>query len=73
MVILKKNLLVTKPNQHFIGVVEMKRYRVRYRDNYFATEDKYMVIIAETVEDVYNFFFANCSGIIFEAGFIGWV
>lgn len=50
----------------------MKRYRVRYRDNYFATEDKYMVIIAETVEDVYNFFFNNYSGTIFETEFIGW-
>lgn len=51
----------------------MKRYRIRYRDNYFATEDKYMVIIAETSQDANNFFFKNYSGTIFQTEFIGYV
>ena len=50
----------------------MKRYRIRYRDNYFATEDKYIVIIAETPQDANNFFFDNYSGTIFATEFIGW-
>ena len=53
--------------------MHMKRYRIRYRDSYFAAEDKYMVIIAETPQDANNFFFDNYSGVIFETEFIGWV
>lgn len=50
----------------------MKKYRIRYKDNYFAKEWKFMTIIAETPQDANNFFFNNYSGTIFETEFIGW-
>lgn len=50
----------------------MKKFRIRYKDNYFAKEDKYMIIIAETSQDANNFFFDNYSGVIFRTEFIDW-
>lgn len=50
----------------------MKRYRIRYRDNYFATEDRYMIVIAESPQDANDFFFHNYSGVVFQTEFIGW-
>lgn len=50
----------------------MKKYRIRYKDNYFAKEWKFITIIAETPQDTNNFFLDNYSGTIFETEFIGW-
>lgn len=50
----------------------MKKYRIRYKDSYFAEEDNFMVVVAETSQDANKFFFDNYSGVIFETEFIGW-
>ena len=51
----------------------MKRYRIRYRDNYFSTEEKFVIIIAESPQDANDRFFDLYSGTIFETEFVGWV
>lgn len=51
----------------------MKKYRIRYKDSYFAKESKFIIIIAKTPQDANNFFFDNYSGTIFETEFIGWL
>lgn len=50
----------------------MKKYRIRYKDSYFAKKDKYLDVIAETSQDAANYFFDNYSGMIFEIEFIDW-
>lgn len=51
----------------------MKKYRFRYRRNFFDHVDKYVDIIAETIPDAYNYFFKVYNGIVFEIVFIQWL
>lgn len=51
----------------------MKKFIIRYRDNYFSTEEKFVIIIAETSQDANDCFFDRYSGVIFETEFVGWV
>lgn len=50
----------------------MKRYRIRYRDNYFSTKERFVIIIAETPQDANDCFFDRYSGVIMETEFVGW-
>lgn len=50
----------------------MKKFLIRYKDNYFSQTWKFMIVIAETSQDTNNFFFDNYSGTIFRTEFIGW-
>ena len=49
----------------------MKKYRIRYRE-YFSSEDKYLIVFAETSQDANDFFFKNYHGEILETEFIDW-
>lgn len=51
----------------------MKQFRIRFRDNFWSTEDKFIIIIAETPQDVNECFLDRHSGIIMETEFIGWL
>ena len=51
----------------------MKQFRIRFRDNFWSTEDKFTIIIAETPQDANDCFLDRHSGIIMETEFIGWL
>ena len=50
----------------------MKKYKVFYKDDFVAEEVKSMIVLAESENGAWEYFFANYDGFFLRAEFLEW-